>query len=117
MTQIECKDCPHRKHYNDGHWSTELCDHPRAPGVYENHIKGHAYDNTLVTPEWCPKRNSECVLQTITDTETLEVENRMMRERNERLEAECVTLKEERDVAIRAYRELLVFNKQTGVTK
>jgi hypothetical protein len=53
---IECKDCPHRKHYNDGHWSTELCDHPRAPGVYENHIKGRAYNNTLVTPDWCPKR-------------------------------------------------------------
>lgn len=47
-------------------------------------------------------------LKHLTDIETLEVENRMMRERNERLEAELVGLKEERDTAIKAYRELLI---------
>lgn len=42
------------------------------------------------------------------EIETLEIENKMMRERNERLEAELQTTMEERDTAINAYRELLL---------
>jgi hypothetical protein len=66
-----------------------------------------AYDQEMV--------DADRALQTIWDIETLEVENRMMRERNERIEAECVALKEERDTAIRAYRELII--KQESKTK
>lgn len=42
------------------------------------------------------------------DIETLELENRMMRERNERLERELAVAQEERRIAIDAYRDLLV---------
>ena len=42
------------------------------------------------------------------DIETLELENRMMRERNERLEQELAIAQEERRIAIKAYRELLL---------
>lgn len=42
------------------------------------------------------------------DIETLEVENRMLRARNERLEAELAAATEDRQVAIQAYRSLLL---------
>ena len=42
------------------------------------------------------------------DIETLELENRMLRERNERLEQELAIAQEERRIAIKAYRELLI---------
>lgn len=41
------------------------------------------------------------------DIETLEVENRMLRARNERLEAELAEAQADRQIAIKAYRELL----------
>lgn len=42
------------------------------------------------------------------DIETLEVENRMMRERNTRLEAELAKAEADRKTAIQAYRSLLL---------
>jgi hypothetical protein len=52
-----CENCRHRKVYNDGHWSSEMCDHPKAPRkrMDSNFLTGRTYDNTLqATPEWCP---------------------------------------------------------------
>ena len=42
------------------------------------------------------------------DIETLEVENRMLRARNERLEAELAVAEADRKTAIKAYRDLLL---------
>lgn len=44
----------------------------------------------------------------MSDIETLEVENRMLRERNERLEKEVDELTSDLKSAVKAYRELLL---------
>lgn len=44
----------------------------------------------------------------MSDIETLEVENRMLRERNERLEKEVKELTSDLKAVIKAYRELLL---------